>query len=82
MSGENRTVLVSTRLGNPTGLTIDFSMAGRLYWCDSKENLIESMAADGSDRVVVVSAGMALYLVSRAFFNHYGVGSCINILIF
>lgn len=57
MTGENRTVLVNVRLVNPTGLTIDYHMGHRVYWCDSKENLIESMNPDGSDRVVVVRSG-------------------------
>ena len=57
MDGTSRRALVTTRLGNPTGLTIDYSMGNRIYWCDSKENLIESMAWDGSDRVVVVNSG-------------------------
>ncbi len=59
MSGWNRTTLVSSRLGNPTGLAIDFFMGDRLYWCDSKENLIESARPDGSDRVIVVATGEA-----------------------
>lgn len=58
MNGANRTVLVSTRLGKPSGITIDFRMNDRIYWCDTKENLIESMNSDGTDRVVVVSAGL------------------------
>ena len=57
MSGENRTTLVNTRLGNPTGLTIDYLMGNRVFWCDVKENLIESMKSDGTDRVIVVSSG-------------------------
>ena len=58
MNGVNRTTLISSRLGNPTSLSIDFYMDDRIYWCDSKENLIESMKPDGTDRVVVVSVGM------------------------
>ena len=57
MTGDNRTVLISERLGNPTGLTIDHYMAGRVYWCDSKENIIESMNPDGTDRAVVIMGG-------------------------
>ena len=57
MNGENRTVLVSTRLGNPTGLTIDYWMGDRIYWCDNKENIIESIWPDGTDRVIVVGSG-------------------------
>ena len=55
MNGENRTVLADSRLGNPTGLAIDVYMNNRLYWCDSKENMIESMNIDGTNRVVVTS---------------------------
>ncbi|CAL1548074.1 unnamed protein product [Lymnaea stagnalis] len=55
MNGDERSVLVSTKLGFPSGLAIDFHMGGRVYWCDSKENLIESMKPDGSDRVLVTA---------------------------
>lgn len=58
MNGEHREELVSTRLGRPTGLAIDDHMNDRVFWCDSKENLIESMNADGSDRVIVIGKGM------------------------
>ena len=69
MDGTSRRALVTTRLGNPTGLTIDYSMGNRIYWCDSKENLIESMAWDGSDRVVVVNSGRFWSCTSwRVFF--------------
>ena len=56
MNGNNRTVLVNTRLGNPTGLVVDHSMDSRIYWCDSKENVIESMNPDGSNRVIVIGS--------------------------
>ncbi|CAH1789469.1 unnamed protein product [Owenia fusiformis] len=76
MDGSNRTVLVNTKLSSPTGITVDYGMNNRIYWCDSKENLIESMKPDGSDRVVVVNQGLghpfsldvfeqSLYWVSR-----------------
>ena len=57
MTGFNRTTLASGRLGNPTGLTIDYYMNDRIYWCDSKENIIESINADGSYRKIIVSSG-------------------------
>ena len=57
MNGQNRTILVDTRLGNPTGITIDFFMNDRVYWCDSKENVIESINPDGSNRLLVVPSG-------------------------
>ncbi|XP_013407657.1 low-density lipoprotein receptor-related protein 2-like [Lingula anatina] len=58
MNGGNRSILINQRLGNPTGITIDYTMNNRVYWCDSKENKIESMNADGTGRVVVVSVGL------------------------
>ena len=61
MNGENRTVLVNSRLGKPTGITIDYWMGDRIYWCDNKENLIESMKPDGSDRTIVVSSGRFMF---------------------
>lgn len=54
-TGDKRTVLVSSKLGRPTSIAIDFFMGDRVYWCDAKENVIESMKADGSDRVVVTA---------------------------
>lgn len=62
MNGANRSVLVNTRLGSPTGLTIDYYMDHRIYWCDSKENVVESMKPDGTDRVTVVKAGLHSFL--------------------
>ena len=63
MDGQHREVLVSKRLGRPTGLTIDDHMADRVFWCDDKENLIESMKPDGTDRVVVVGKGKSLIMI-------------------
>ncbi|XP_064646226.1 low-density lipoprotein receptor-related protein 2-like [Lineus longissimus] len=58
MDGSNRKVLISTKLGNPTGLAIDYLMQHRIYWCDDKKNTIESMKFDGTDRVTVVGVGL------------------------
>jgi hypothetical protein len=57
MDGRNRKVLINTKLGNPTGIAIDYLMAHRIYWCDDKKNTIESMKFDGTDRVTVVGVG-------------------------
>ncbi|XP_071103874.1 low-density lipoprotein receptor-related protein 2-like [Haliotis cracherodii] len=57
-TGDKRSVLVSTKLGRPTSIAIDFFMGDRVYWCDAKENVIESMKADGSDRVVVTAKNL------------------------
>lgn len=57
MDGQHREVLVDEDLGWPTGLTVDYLNGNRIYWCDSKENTVESMKPDGTDRKAVVSGG-------------------------
>lgn len=63
MDGQHREVLVDEDLGWPTGLTVDYLNGNRIYWCDSKENSIESMKPDGTDRKVVISGGQWWSLV-------------------
>jgi hypothetical protein len=70
MTGENRVTLVSARLGQPTGLAIDYQMNHRVYWCDSKENVIESMKYDGTDRAIVVRSGTN-YITLHIICNNY-----------
>uniref|UniRef100_F7CLL4 Low-density lipoprotein receptor-related protein 2 n=1 Tax=Monodelphis domestica TaxID=13616 RepID=F7CLL4_MONDO len=55
MDGQQRQTLISDDLGWPTGLSIDYLNNDRIYWCDSKENIIESMKHDGTDRRLVSS---------------------------
>lgn len=50
MNGENINTLVNTSLDEPTGLAIDYYMENRIYWCDEKMNLIETIKPDGTDR--------------------------------
>ncbi|NWU34611.1 LRP2 protein, partial [Hylia prasina] len=54
MDGQQRQTLVSEDLGWPTGLSIDYLNNDRIYWSDSKENIIESMRPDGTDRTIVL----------------------------
>ncbi|NWR88915.1 LRP2 protein, partial [Furnarius figulus] len=54
MDGQQRQTLISEDLGWPTGLSIDYLNNDRIYWSDSKENLIESMRPDGTDRTIVL----------------------------
>ncbi|XP_076440226.1 low-density lipoprotein receptor-related protein 2-like [Babylonia areolata] len=58
MNGERREVLVATRLVRPSSIAIDYHMGDRVYWSDSKENRVESMKPDGTDRVLVVREGV------------------------
>ena len=53
MNGADLKALVEENLSNPTGLTIDYFMSHRVFWCDSKFNFIESVLPDGTDRVRV-----------------------------
>ena len=62
MNGEHRQILVSTRLRRPAALTVDCLMYDRVYWVDSKENIIESMKWDGTDRVTVLMKGILFTL--------------------
>lgn len=39
----------------PTGLAID-TVTDRLYWCDMKENTVETVFTDGTDRRVVLNS--------------------------
>ncbi len=58
LNGQDQRVLVNTSLDHPTGLAIDFHKNGRLYWCDQKNNFIESINYDGSDRIRIYHNGL------------------------
>lgn len=58
MDGQHREVLVNEEeLGWPTGLVVDYLNGNRIYWCDAKENIIESIKPDGSERKIIISGG-------------------------
>ena len=57
MDGQHRQVLLDEDLGWPTGLALDYLNGDRIYWCDSKENIIESMKPDGTERKIIMSGG-------------------------
>jgi len=59
MTGEERLTLVSERLLRPTGLAVDYYKNDRVFWCDSKLNVVESVNYDGSDRAVVARSGQS-----------------------
>lgn len=58
MDGTKGSVIVSERLGIPSGLAIDYEADHRLYWCDSKFNTIETSKQDGSDRVIILKGDL------------------------
>ncbi len=49
MDGSNRFELVKTRLGSPTGITLDL-VTKRVYWTDSHFNLVETVTYSGLER--------------------------------
>ena len=55
MNGDKRKVLVNEKLGFPSGIVIDTNQKNRIYWADSKQNIIESVTIDGEDRVTVIA---------------------------
>lgn len=58
MDGQHREVLLDGEdLGWPTGLVVDYMNGNRIYWCDAKENIIESMKPDGTERKIIISGG-------------------------
>ena len=65
MDGQHRKVLVQEDLGWPTGLSIDYVNSDRIYWSDLKEDVIETIKHDGTDRKVVVTAGEKLHLLNN-----------------
>ena len=60
MDGSHRKVVISDRLGYPSGITVDVLGQSRVYWSDTQLNLIESCKPDGSDRHVM-GAGELLH---------------------
>lgn len=75
MDGQQRQTLVSEDLGWPTGLSIDYLNNDRIYWSDSKENIIESMRPDGTDRTIVLHGGKNLdaanVIVTKMYANKH-----------
>lgn len=49
MDGSNRFELVKSRLGTPTGITLDI-INQRVYWSDSHFDTVETVTYSGLDR--------------------------------
>lgn len=49
MDGSNRVELVKSRLGTPTGITLDI-VNQRVYWSDSHFDTVETVTYSGLDR--------------------------------
>jgi hypothetical protein len=69
-NGQNAKLLISTNLDSPSGLAIDYFMENRIFWADSKTNIIESCKFDGSDRASVMHVGLVKPFRIDIFENH------------
>lgn len=55
MDGSKRRTIATTDLAYPTGLTIDYAAAHRVYWADTKLDKIECSKSDGTNRVTILA---------------------------
>ena len=55
MDGTSRAVIVSTQIGEPYGITIDYEFQ-RVYWTDNDEDNIEFSDYFGNGRTIVAGA--------------------------
>lgn len=59
MDGTKVKTVIGDKLGYPSGLAIDYESSDhRIYWSDSKLNVIESAQQDGRDRVTVLKRNL------------------------
>jgi len=56
MDGTNLKTLIGMGLHQPSGLTIDYNMDGRIFWTDTYQGIIESSKFDGTDRTTIIAA--------------------------
>lgn len=58
LTGADVMILVWNNLDTPDALAIDFQSNNRIYWCDHKQNLVESIKFDGTDRIKMYHVGL------------------------
>ena len=68
MEGASRTVIHSSGLCSPIGLTLDYTNQS-LYWMDSCYRRIEKSNVDGSGRTVLAQYGFISSPYSITYFN-------------
>jgi len=68
MDGASRTVIHSSGLCSPLGLTLDYT-SQTLYWMDNCYRRMEKSNVDGSGRTVLAQYGIIWSPYSIAYFN-------------
>jgi low density lipoprotein-related protein 2 len=66
--GKNFTKIITTDIGSPVGLAIDF-MTKRIFWTDIHLKRIEFSKYDGTGRYVPITIDQAVFPYSLAFFD-------------
>ena len=69
LDGEDRSVLVDSKIVYPYGLTLDFPMK-RIYWVDTYLDYIEAIDYDGSNRKTILRGSPAQNLYSASVFEN------------
>jgi len=69
LDGSKRWALITTNIRYPTGLSIDYNNAHRVYFVDTKLSKIESMKPNGQDRTVILQGDNLRHPISLDVFE-------------
>ena len=70
MDGTNGKVVVKEKLKWPLGLALD-APARRLYWCDYKLGIVDSVGPDGRDRQLIIKLERGIAPTAVALHENY-----------
>ena len=81
MDGRSRIAIITTSLGWPNGITLDYDTQ-TLYWVEANLDRLESSAIDGSNRSVLNSAvphpfGITLFM-NTLYWSDWSDGTVVN----
>lgn len=69
MDGGRRKPLIVDGIRHPAGITIDYDQEHRIYWVDTKLNIIESVKPDGALRKVILRGEQLRHPISLDIFE-------------
>jgi low density lipoprotein-related protein 2 len=69
MDGNRRKPLITSNVGYPTGITIDYAMDHAVFWVDAQFNTVEMMKRDGTGRKTILSGDKMKHPVSLDVFE-------------